>query len=260
MFRGALFLNGNLGVRVLRHVLTLPEIRLEILVLNNQRKMSASTLQHIEKIVEELPYKIQIVNWSFENQQSISKIVKNCQFGVSALFGHKIPVELINAFELGIINLHPSLLPIGKGADPVAWGILLNEDQGASIHLINEEIDSGEILSQEKIESNLSMNAGEIYEVCTESLFKQFTEIFIPWLRGDITPRIQESRSNPIRKSEELRELRTLSASEMTSVENLVRRLQALTYNDGRRPIYRDDKGRLWNIEFRISPHVQEKD
>jgi methionyl-tRNA formyltransferase len=259
MLRGALFLNGDLGIRILRHVLTIPEIRLDILVLNNQPKRSIGILQQIGKIVAELPYQIEIVDWSSESQQTIFNIAKNCQFGISVLFGHKIPLELIHVFKFGIINLHPSLLPLGKGADPVAWGILLKQDQGASIHLVTKNIDAGEILSQEKIETNLSMNAGEIYDICTESLYKQFTEIFIPWLRGDIVLKNQESRGSPIRKSEELKELRTLSASEITSVENLVLRLQALTYSDGRRPIYKDYEGKLWNIEFRISPHVKEK-
>jgi methionyl-tRNA formyltransferase len=259
MTSGALFLNGELGIRVLRYVLAIPEIRLKVIVLNDEQKRSESFLKRLNDIIGEVPNRIPVMDWSVENQVSILKMAKTCDFGISVLFGHKIPLELIRSFRLGIINLHPSLLPFGKGSDPVAWGILSNQDQGASIHLISEKIDDGEILSQERIDTNISMNAGEIYAKCTESLFQQLTQIFVPWLRGNLESKIQESTNFPTRKSEELNRLRTLSASEITSVENLVLRLQALTYNDGRRPIYKDNEGKLWNVEFRISPHVKER-
>jgi hypothetical protein len=80
----------------------------------------------------------------------------------------------------------------------------------------------------------------------------------VPWLEGKIVPRNQGLIDCPTRKSEELDELRILSASEITSVESLILRLQALSYNDGRCPMYKDEDGNLWDIRFNLSPQIDQ--
>jgi phosphoribosylglycinamide formyltransferase-1 len=68
----------------------------------------------------------------------------------------KIPKELILAYPNRIINLHPSLLPKfgGKGmyGTHVHKAVLAAQEKesGISIHFVNEEYDTGELILQEK--------------------------------------------------------------------------------------------------------------
>jgi phosphoribosylglycinamide formyltransferase 1 len=74
---------------------------------------------------------------------------------VLAGFLRKISGDFISAFPLGIINIHPSLLPNygGKGmyghhVHQAVWAN--NEDKtGITVHLVNEQYDDGEILLQQ---------------------------------------------------------------------------------------------------------------
>ena len=65
-----------------------------------------------------------------------------------------IPTDLIQAFPNKIINLHPALLPNygGKGMHGrnVHTAVLANREteSGITIHLVNEEFDSGRIIAQ----------------------------------------------------------------------------------------------------------------
>lgn len=70
-----------------------------------------------------------------------------CDLLVSAAYPHKIPKE-ISLIRYGI-NIHPTLLPEGKGPWPLPW-IILKEKQcsGVTIHKIAEEFDSGDTLVQ----------------------------------------------------------------------------------------------------------------
>lgn len=74
---------------------------------------------------------------------------------VLAGFLRKIPLDLIRVYTDRIINLHPSLLPKygGKGmyGKFVHDAVILNNEKesGITIHLVNEEYDTGEILFQE---------------------------------------------------------------------------------------------------------------
>ncbi|OGZ34505.1 MAG: methionyl-tRNA formyltransferase, partial [Candidatus Portnoybacteria bacterium RBG_13_41_18] len=67
-------------------------------------------------------------------------------------FGTILPKAIIDLPKYGSINVHPSLLPKHRGPSPIQFSIL-NGDQttGVSIMLMNEKIDEGPILTQEKI-------------------------------------------------------------------------------------------------------------
>jgi phosphoribosylglycinamide formyltransferase-1 len=61
-----------------------------------------------------------------------------------------IPKNIIEEFK--IINLHPSLLPLNKGLNAIEKSFKDNNIYGGiTFHWVNEKVDSGEIIYQEKI-------------------------------------------------------------------------------------------------------------
>jgi len=54
------------------------------------------------------------------------------------------------------INLHPSLLPWNRGAHSNFWSFLEDTPKGVTIHIIDEGIDTGDILLQKKIKFDQS--------------------------------------------------------------------------------------------------------
>jgi len=76
---------------------------------------------------------------------------KNAELGVLAYFGLLLPKELLNTFPKGILNIHPSILPKYRGATPVQTAILNGDSEtGVTIIKLDEELDHGPILAQEK--------------------------------------------------------------------------------------------------------------
>lgn len=60
--------------------------------------------------------------------------------------------NIISIPVLGCINLHPSLLPEYRGMSPQHWPIINGDSEtGITIHFINEGVDTGDIILQEKI-------------------------------------------------------------------------------------------------------------
>ena len=61
--------------------------------------------------------------------------------------------EVVGAYREHILNVHPSLLPAFAGAhavrDALAWG---GRVTGATVHLVDEELDHGPIVAQEAVE------------------------------------------------------------------------------------------------------------
>ena len=76
---------------------------------------------------------------------------------VLAGFLKLIPTEFLAEFQNKIINIHPALLPLYGGSGMYGMNVhraVFNagdEYSGATVHMVNEEYDSGKIIAQEKV-------------------------------------------------------------------------------------------------------------
>jgi len=70
---------------------------------------------------------------------------------------------------LGTINLHGSLLPQYRGAAPINWAIINGErETGVTTFKLQQEIDTGDILLQEKILIGENDTAGQLHDIMKE--------------------------------------------------------------------------------------------
>jgi phosphoribosylglycinamide formyltransferase-1 len=74
---------------------------------------------------------------------------KNCQIICLAGFMRVLSANFVNKWRSKIINIHPSLLPSFKGENAVENAINYGvKYSGCTVHYVNQEIDSGEIINQ----------------------------------------------------------------------------------------------------------------
>jgi methionyl-tRNA formyltransferase len=67
--------------------------------------------------------------------------------------------------KLGTFNLHASLLPDYRGAAPINWAIINGETEtGVTTFFIDDKIDTGEIILQEKVEISPEDNASSLHD------------------------------------------------------------------------------------------------
>lgn len=65
----------------------------------------------------------------------------------------------------GTINLHASILPNYRGAAPINWAIINGEkESGVTTFFINDKIDTGDVLLNDKIEINDGQTAGDLHD------------------------------------------------------------------------------------------------
>ncbi|MCX6181221.1 MAG: methionyl-tRNA formyltransferase [Bacteroidetes bacterium] len=70
---------------------------------------------------------------------------------------------------LGTFNLHGSLLPQYRGAAPINWAVINGDaESGVTTFFINENIDTGKIILQEKIKLSSTTTAGELHDQLME--------------------------------------------------------------------------------------------
>ncbi len=76
-----------------------------------------------------------------------------------------LPEVVWNMPPLGTVNLHASLLPDYRGAAPINWAVMNGEKvSGVTTFLLKHEIDTGNIIFQEKVAIPDDMTAGELHD------------------------------------------------------------------------------------------------
>jgi methionyl-tRNA formyltransferase len=105
--------------------------------------------------------------------------LKNPEF-LAELKALKADLQIVVAFRmlpevvwsmppLGTVNLHGSLLPQYRGAAPINWAIINGEKHtGVTTFKLKQEIDTGDILLQEKILIGENDTAGQLHDVMKE--------------------------------------------------------------------------------------------
>lgn len=108
-------------------------------------------------------------------------------------YGQILSQEIIDIGKYGIINLHPSLLPKYRGPSPVISSVLNGDKEtGVTIMRIEKDIDSGNILVQNKVDILENETAGELWQRLTELGSELVIEIIEKIKNNTLEERIQE--------------------------------------------------------------------
>ncbi len=129
--------------------------------------------------------------------------------------------------RLGTFNLHASLLPNYRGAAPIHWAVINGESEtGVTTFLIDEKIDTGNILLQERAEIGDNETTGELYNRLMHLGSPLVVQTIDGLLEGSITPQPQDESAEKKEAPKLFREHQivdvTKSALEM---HNLIRGL-----------------------------------
>jgi folate-dependent phosphoribosylglycinamide formyltransferase PurN len=106
-------------------------------------------LKHPAEIAKflDIDYKVVV-----HNSLEVNNLVKEYDLDLGIILGARIlkPVAFKD-FKIGVMNMHPGVLPENRGLDTVKWAIINDYDQGVTSHLINRKIDQGHMIKKEKI-------------------------------------------------------------------------------------------------------------
>lgn len=92
-----------------------------------------------------------------------------------------IKKNILEIPKIGIINSHPGYLPDVRGNNPYIWAIIHNLPQGCSVHFIDENVDTGDLLLRKRIKLEQCNSYADflrkINALCAELIVKAVKQI-----------------------------------------------------------------------------------
>ncbi|WP_236612524.1 formyltransferase family protein [Picosynechococcus sp. NKBG15041c] len=100
--------------------------------------------------------------------------VEQADFLISYGYRHIIKKDVLNYFKNKAINIHISFLPWNRGADPNLWSFLEDNPKGVTIHYLDEGIDTGDIIIQQRVFFDDNETLHSSYEKLSQVAFDLF--------------------------------------------------------------------------------------
>ena len=170
------------------------EYNLELVITKTSKKTGRSQKQNpVKKIAEQFNLKI-LEKDKLNNPESIQAIQgTKATLAILLSYGTMIPLEILDSFPLGIINIHPSLLPQYRGPSPVQTTLLNGEEEtGVSIMLLVKEMDAGPIIAQEKVK----IDSDDNHETLNNKLFSLGNKLLMnnleKYIQGEVQAHSQD--------------------------------------------------------------------
>jgi methionyl-tRNA formyltransferase len=112
---------------------------------------------------------------------------------VVTAFGRILPKTILDLPPHGCLNVHASLLPRYRGAAPIQWAIIHGESEtGITTMLMDQGMDTGAILLQERVPIDPEETAGELSVRLALIGGRLLIETLHGWISKTITPIVQD--------------------------------------------------------------------
>ncbi len=113
--------------------------------------------------------------------------------GILASYGKIIPQSVLELFSPGIINLHPSLLPLYRGPSPIESAIA-NRDRktGVTIIKLEQSMDAGPIYTQAPYALDFTETKPELYDILFSLGANLLVQILPRIVSGELKPTPQD--------------------------------------------------------------------
>jgi methionyl-tRNA formyltransferase len=167
------------------------------------------------------------------------------ELGVCAFFGTILRGPLIHLFPRGIVNLHPAFLPYNRGAYPNVWSIVEHTPAGASLHLVDEGVDTGALFARRAVRVEPTDTGATLYAKLEEACFELFVESWSELRAGRLAPIPQET-GGTYHRTMDVERIDAIDLDRQTTARELIDVIRARTFPPHRGAYYVEDGRRIF--------------
>ena len=108
--------------------------------------------------------------------------------GVVAAYGQILSRKLLDVPRMGLLNLHPSLLPRWRGAAPIQRALLEGDaETGVCVMRVSPELDAGAVLARRSLPIGARDNSGALHDKLAALGAEQMVATLLALETGEVT-------------------------------------------------------------------------
>jgi methionyl-tRNA formyltransferase len=244
----------DIGVWVLDFILAHGVKPLALLVPDESRATQAETLR---RRCAYLPKENISVGRAFQSPAFIERLRRlelDYIFGIH--FPYIVPKAVLAVAGKGFLNLHPAYLPFNRGWHGPSWSILEGTPSGATLHFMDEGLDTGDIIHRKPLETLACDTADTLYQKLKRAELECFEEAWPRLLSGKFERTLQDPLGGTFHKRRELcqEEVQRIELDQPIAAGELLAKLRALTTNRLNEAAYFEVDGVKHRVQVTITP------
>ncbi len=150
--------------------------------------------------------------------------------GVSLLFDYILRPDFIGLFPRGVVNLHPALLPFNRGQYPNVWSIVERTPAGATLHFIDQGVDTGAILAQKEVPVAPTDTGEALYRKLERASVDLFVESWPRLSRGELRAVPQHGGGGTTHRTRDVERIDRIDLDRRYTGRELIDILRARTF------------------------------
>lgn len=114
------------------------------------------------------------------NEKEVKQFIENRKVDLVLCLGWSqlLDKELISIPRYGCIGFHPAELPYNRGRHPIIWALALGlKNTASTLFMIDEDADTGKIISQEYVNIEYEDNASSLYSKIMHKATQQLEDV-----------------------------------------------------------------------------------
>jgi methionyl-tRNA formyltransferase len=174
---------------------------------------------------------------------------------ISIHFPLLVPPAVLELPKYGCLNLHPAYLPFNRGWHTPSWAILDGTPIGATLHFMDDGVDTGDIVMQRQVEVGPEDTAATLYPRLLAAELEVFRAAWPLIARGDV-PRQKQPDTGTNHSARDLRqpEVQRLDLVAEEPIGRTLTRLRGLTTSRLDEAAYFEADGQKYRVQVHIEP------
>lgn len=171
---------------------------------------------------------------------------------INVHFPYIYPGRVLKTAKRGVLNLHPAFLPFNRGWHTPTWAIWDKTPYGATLHFMDERLDTGDIVSQEKLEIRPDETAHELYQRVKKLELAMFKKAWPSLLSYNYKQQKQKVNAGTMHSRKDIKTIQSIVLKRHIKAEEIIRQLRALSTNNIKEAACFEANNKIYRIQVKI--------
>lgn len=196
----------------------------------------------------------------FQAPQTIDTLrALDLDYIICAQFPNIVRHNVLSIPKEGVLNLHPAYLPYSRGWHPSIWALLKRTPYGATLHFMDEGVDTGDIVYQKAVTVKPEDTGNTLYRQALALELEVFKEAWPQLVDRSYTRRPQGKDSGTAHRRADLDKsgVREIDPDALVRAGDLIDKLRGLTTNRVDEAAYFVANGKRYRVQVQITPEEE---